>query len=274
MKKCIQCDEYKPVSEFRKDISRKDGLHPYCITCLKIRHTTFNRSLRGVVNSIYQTQKASSRKRRHPPPKYTMNELYSWVIEQPSATTLYTNWVNSGYVTSLKPSVDRLNNSKGYSFDNIQLVTWRVNNENGIESTSFPVLQFNLDGGFIKKYSSINKAANDLNISAGHISRSVNDPSKKYTVWNSIWILEDYYTDDELLLRINAITDPRVVIRDNNVIYIYSSITDCRKHILKSHENLNIAKNDIRSIRTAAENPNNKNIWYYRDTKKYLAYKE
>ena len=37
------------------------------------------------------------------------------------------NWVNSGYKRDMKPSIDRLDNSRGYSFDNIRLVTFREN---------------------------------------------------------------------------------------------------------------------------------------------------
>jgi hypothetical protein len=41
---------------------------------------------------------------------------------------LYKNWVKSGYEKNFRPSVDRLDSTKGYSFDNIRLVTWKENN--------------------------------------------------------------------------------------------------------------------------------------------------
>jgi hypothetical protein len=42
---------------------------------------------------------------------------------------LYNNWIDSGYKKSDKPSVDRIDDYKGYSFDNIQLMTWKENNK-------------------------------------------------------------------------------------------------------------------------------------------------
>ena len=38
-------------------------------------------------------------------------------------------WKSSGYNRWTKPSVDRLDDNLGYSFDNIQLMTWKENNE-------------------------------------------------------------------------------------------------------------------------------------------------
>lgn len=42
---------------------------------------------------------------------------------------LYNNWVDSWYIKDLRPSIDRIDNYKWYSYDNIQLMTWKENNE-------------------------------------------------------------------------------------------------------------------------------------------------
>lgn len=75
---------------------------------------------------------------------------------------LYLNWINSGYDKWKKPSCDRIDDYKGYSFDNIRLVTWQDNKDkthedmkNGINNKqSQSVLQFNLNGEYISKYHS------------------------------------------------------------------------------------------------------------------------
>ena len=37
MKKCLKCGQCLPESEFPRDISRTDGLHPYCKACNRLR---------------------------------------------------------------------------------------------------------------------------------------------------------------------------------------------------------------------------------------------
>lgn len=40
---------------------------------------------------------------------------------------LFDNWVKSGYDRNLAPSIDRLDDYKGYTSENIRMVTWKEN---------------------------------------------------------------------------------------------------------------------------------------------------
>ena len=40
---------------------------------------------------------------------------------------LFDRWVESGNRLHIKPSVDRIDNAKGYTLDNIQFMTWMEN---------------------------------------------------------------------------------------------------------------------------------------------------
>ena len=82
---------------------------------------------RGMLSVMYATQNTKSYYRGHNPPEYSKEELWSWLISQVNFDALYLNWINSGYESYLKPSIDRLNDDIGYSFDNIQLITWYEN---------------------------------------------------------------------------------------------------------------------------------------------------
>lgn len=59
---------------------------------------------------------------------YKKEELHEWLISK-GIESLYDFWVNSGFSKDCKPSIDRLNDFNGYSFDNMRLVTWRENRE-------------------------------------------------------------------------------------------------------------------------------------------------
>ena len=79
--------------------------------------------------TVYQSQKTNSRHRGHDEPTYTRQELQDWIIAQPHFETLYQDYIASDYNKWKCPSVDRIDNTKGYSMDNIELMTWKQNSE-------------------------------------------------------------------------------------------------------------------------------------------------
>ena len=84
--------------------------------------------------NMLHNQKKSSIKRGHPKPEYTLVELREWVYAQSNFEELYNNWIESGCEKSLIPSIDRIDDSDHYHFDNIQLMTWNDNNLKGNKS--------------------------------------------------------------------------------------------------------------------------------------------
>ncbi len=171
-KKCTVCGEVKAFSEFHKSKNTRDGVLNQCKKC-RCKHSVVSyRTKKGLVKKIYLTQKRNSIVRKHNPPSYTFDELYDWMTKQDNFDKLYTKWVESDYNANIKPSIDRLDDYKGYSFDNIQLMTLKQNldksyldvKEGRNTKATRAILQYDLKGNFIKEHYSMSQAERETGI--------------------------------------------------------------------------------------------------------------
>jgi|TARA_R110000737_G_C14519523_1_gene475140 hypothetical protein len=64
----------------------------------------------------------------------TREEFYSWSSTNESFVLLYKEWVDSDYSRSLSPSIDRIDSSLGYTFENMQWITLSENSRRGANS--------------------------------------------------------------------------------------------------------------------------------------------
>jgi len=123
-KVCTYCSLTKALTEFPNKLGVKDAI---CKPCMALKKKEYRKSKQGLVARIYSHQKSCSVRRGHIAPEYSLEEFREWVYSQPLFYTLYDDWVNSGYVTKLSPSVDREYNDVHYCFDNIRLMTFQQN---------------------------------------------------------------------------------------------------------------------------------------------------
>ncbi len=146
-----------------------------------------SRTKKGLVGAIYSHQKQNSKRRGHTQPTYTLDELRGWFRNHPLANALYSAWRLSGYRTGLRPSVDRINDSRGYSFGNIQLMTWAENKAKADadrksgkmkECQNKAVIQMDLDGRFITEHHSVSSAAKIVGSHKPRISSCCRGKSK------------------------------------------------------------------------------------------------
>lgn len=171
-KQCTKCKQYKPFVRFAKNKKCKDGLGSWCLDCCNVLFKEKNKTKKGVISTIYNSQKQSSIRRGHRPPDYTKKELEEWAFSQEKFHTLYNEWKNSGHKKHLKPSVDRKYDDIHYCFSNIQLMTWQENKDkqtlcfmnNTLANSGYlngghkQVEALNEDGSLFKKFISINEA--------------------------------------------------------------------------------------------------------------------
>lgn len=176
-KRCSKCNESKSLSEFSKDKKSKDGLAYQCKECRNCHKKKYNQTEDGLLINMYNSQKGHSKKRGHKLPNYTKYELGIWCKSQKLWSKLLCDWVNSGYKTELIPSIDRLDDYKPYTLDNIQLMTWAENKAKGHKDRkegrnnkqSKAVLQYTLNGEIIKEHYSIAHAVKNTGIHKGNI---------------------------------------------------------------------------------------------------------
>jgi len=176
-KYCPTCKKKLEVYCFNKNNSRKDGLMGQCRKCSKKHRDEVEKTKEGVLASIYRAQKASSLSRNHKKPDYTKEDFIKWCLCQKQFHDIFENWVNSNYNKWARPSVDRINDYIGYNMENIQIMTWKQNNEKSHidrksgrnNKMSKSVIGWSLDGKLLKEYYSLSQASRDLKISVSNI---------------------------------------------------------------------------------------------------------
>lgn len=148
---------------------------------LKRSQQKYFRSKEGVTNVLYCGHRRSSKERGHPVPPYNLSELREWCYSQRKFHRLYDRWVTSGYLTEKKPSIDRIDSIKSYTFDNMQLLTYYENNcKNGrYESNRIPrymnILQKDSNGKIVKEWAGIKPTAKLFGVGIYRLVRSLNN---------------------------------------------------------------------------------------------------
>lgn len=109
---------------------------------------------------------------------FTRNDFYDFV-DKTKFDELRLNWIKSNYDHKLAPSLDRVDNSKGYSLDNIQIITASENSKKerrkGFKRYGRTVwrsrpIKVSEDGVNWIKFNSCTEATNTLGIPRGTLS--------------------------------------------------------------------------------------------------------
>lgn len=185
-KNCSKCNKSKPLTDFCKDKSAKDGLFFCCRKCSSESFRSYYRTKIGVITEIYGSQKSSSKKRGHKPPEYTKTELSDWLNKQSLFHELYEKWVKSGYSKTLKPSCDRTDDYQGYNLNRLQLMTWdenrkkgRLDEINGVNNKrSKAVVKLTRNMLIVSEYYSMRQASRETGVANSDISNCCSGKNK------------------------------------------------------------------------------------------------
>lgn len=173
-KQCTLCKNTLPLANFANQATGKKGKRSSCKECVK---NTYQRTKKGLVLAMHANQRAKSKKRGHPQPAYSREELFTWCDQQPQFHAMYDDWVASNYDMQTKPTCDRLDDYKPYSLCNLQLLTYKDNSTkyyqdaiSGINTKSASaVVCYNLDGSYHCEYHSLSAAARAVGTSHANI---------------------------------------------------------------------------------------------------------
>ena len=169
---CTKCLKLKPIEDFNVRKASANGYSARCKICNREDNAKRYRTKKGLVSQIRATQVSTSKRRGHPIPTYTSKELYEELMGSTLFHELFDAWEQSDFDHNLVPSIDRLDDYKPYSFDNIRLTTWGENNSkankdrrNGVNNkVSKRVQQTSLDGLTVKEYHSARHASRETGI--------------------------------------------------------------------------------------------------------------
>lgn len=173
MKLCSKCKTNKPIVEFNKSSTSKDGLYSQCKRCKKISRN----SKHGLVGKIYDSQVQSCKHRKMDMPEYSKSDLREYIYSHKDFDVLYATWVESDFNKRLTPSIDRKDDYLGYTMDNIELTTWGANEDrhhvdrvNGVNNkASVAVIQYTLEGEYMDEFYSVAEANRQTGVNSSDI---------------------------------------------------------------------------------------------------------
>ncbi len=185
---CTKCNKEKELSKFSKHQIGKDGLESRCKKCK---------------SNYDQKNKIKLNKQRR-----SYYKKYPWIIILKSINERCNNPKNKDYKNygkrgiknylkledvkflyirdkahlMKKPSIDRKDNNGNYTIENCEFIEF---SENSAKDKRKIILQYHLDGKFIKEWRSIIEASKILKIHSGDISYCAKGKSK--TCGGFIW---------------------------------------------------------------------------------------
>lgn len=100
----------------------------------QIHQSRFNASHSFNKKPLYMFQYMKTRVRRNYKNKkvyFTKEEFLKWILVNNDYIRIFNEWEKSNFNRKLCPTVDRIDNNKDYSFDNIQILTHSENCKKG-----------------------------------------------------------------------------------------------------------------------------------------------
>lgn len=142
---CSKCGKEKPITEFYKDKSSKDGLYYWCKECsCKHNKERYRKNKKKIIEYIKKYRRDNPIKvwckdtiRNHKQKRYKVlfnwEELLSIAKKTKHCPICETklDWKLGVGLNNNSPTLDRINNDKILTLNNIQIVCWKCNTAKG-----------------------------------------------------------------------------------------------------------------------------------------------
>lgn len=154
----------------------------------------YRKTPRGVLTNSY----AHQRHRRNV--EYSLAEFHERFLKSKRFLRLFDEWIKQGCIREMKPTIDRINAKKGYTLDNIQILTWAENRfKQNMERRhrGGAVLQM-IGNKVVKRFKSQKEAARLTGLSQGSLSMALN--GKRQTAGGYRWKREIIHENPNLLV--------------------------------------------------------------------------
>jgi hypothetical protein len=125
-KECIKCKQILPIEEMVKSKQYKDGIFPYCKPCMKT--CSLEQRKNNPLQRILANAKSSAKKRNI---EFSLN-IEDIVIPEfcPYLGIKLTITAGEGLLETAA-TIDRIDNLKGYTKDNIMIISHKANRVKG-----------------------------------------------------------------------------------------------------------------------------------------------
>lgn len=149
-----------------------------CKACTTKAVSDYTRTKIGLITRIYSHQRDNCRKRGYKYPEYSIEELREWCLSQPKYHEQFKLWEDNSCNFRYTPSIDRLDDYKTYSFDNIQIISTieNIRKANFYAKTGVTrkmcrtIYQYDINNIFLREYFSLKEAERITGITIGRIS--------------------------------------------------------------------------------------------------------
>lgn len=150
---------------------------------------------KGMLTNLYHKMSTRNKASNFGELPFTLEEFQKWGLSDFKFNQLFNAWVESDYDHNLKPTVDRTNPRKGYSFSNMSWMFWEDNKKKGYLEVANkkhkPIAMFK-DGVLVGKFKSIKDAQFFLGMkSNGNISECLSGRRNVVKGYNFKYIHEN-----------------------------------------------------------------------------------
>jgi hypothetical protein len=195
-KTCSVCKEEKSLKlfYFRKEYNRHRN---YCKSCYDIQKKEYKQRRRIYFKKLRDDDKKLN------PWKFVLKNIvsrctnknlrdYRWYGAKGIKCLITVDeikelWFRDKAYTMKKPSIDRENSKKNYTKDNCRFIE---HIENISRARRKPVIQYDLQGNFIREWESILRASKELNISSSNIWLVAHHKKGRTKAGNFKWVLK------------------------------------------------------------------------------------